>query len=81
MSIIDRNILRLGCFELLHQNSVPSRVVLNQAINLTKQFSGSSTSNMPGKKRSLGYSDGVKFVNGVLDKIARDIGKKDLSKR
>ena len=81
MSIIDRNILRLGCFELLHQKNVPSRVVLNEAINLTKIFSGSSTTKIAGKKRSVGYSDGVKFVNGVLDKIARDIGKKDLSKR
>jgi transcription antitermination factor NusB len=79
MSMIDRNILRLGCFELVYQESVPSRVVINEAINLTKCFSGSSE--IKSNHRGGGYSDGVKFVNGILDKIARDIGKSDLSQK
>ena len=79
MSMIDRNILRLGCFELVYQESVPSRVVINEAINLTKCFSGSSE--VKSNHRGGGYSDGVKFVNGILDKIARDIGKSDLSQK
>ena len=79
MSVIDRNILRLGCYELGYQESVPSRVVINESINLTKNFSGTSEARTP--KRSKGYSDGVKFVNGILDRIARELGKKDLAKK
>lgn len=78
MSMIDRNILRLGSFELVYQESLPSRVVINEAINLTKCFSGSAE--LHNNRRGGGYSDGVKFVNGILDKIARDIGKSDLAK-
>ena len=56
MPIIDRNILRLGCFELLHLPEVPAKVTLNESIELAKNF---------------GDEEASKFVNGILDKVLR----------
>jgi N utilization substance protein B len=60
MTVVDRNILRLACFELLRLPEVPRRVTLNEAVELAKRF---------GSEGSPG------FVNGVLDRIATDLGK------
>ena len=60
MTRVDRNILRLATFELLEMSDVPRRVTLNEAIELAKRF---------GSEGSAG------FVNGVLDRIAGDVGK------
>jgi len=60
MARVDRNILRLACFELLRLKDVPRRVTLNEAVELAKRF---------GSEGSPG------FVNGVLDRIASDMGK------
>ena len=54
MAVIDRNILRLGVFELLHQEDVPPKVCINEAIELAKRF---------------GDSDSGKFINGILDTV------------
>ena len=54
MPIIDRNILRMGCFELLHVPEVPAKVTLNESIELAKSF---------------GDEEASKFVNGILDKV------------
>lgn len=54
MAVIDRNILRLGVFELLHQKDVPSKVCINEAIELAKRFGDANSS---------------KFINGILDAI------------
>ena len=54
MAIIDRNILRLGCFELMSCADIPAKVTINEAIELAKKFGG---------------IDSGKFINGVLDKI------------
>lgn len=54
MQIVDRNILRLGTYELLWLDEVPARVTLNEAIELAREF---------------GDEDASKFVNGILDKI------------
>ena len=54
MAVIDRNILRLGVFELMHQKDVPSKVCINEAIELAKRF---------------GDADSSKFINGILDAI------------
>ena len=54
MPIIDRNILRMGCFELLQVPEVPAKVTLNEAIELAKSF---------------GDEEASKFVNGILDKV------------
>jgi transcription antitermination protein NusB len=55
LSPIERGILMLACFELTTQLDVPYRVIINEAIELAKTFGG---------------TDGHKYVNGVLDKIA-----------
>ncbi len=54
MSIVDRNVLRLGAFELLFAEETPPKVVINEAVELAKRF---------------GTPDSGKFVNGVLDAI------------
>jgi len=56
MAVIDRNILRLGAFELLHLSDVPSSVSINEAIELAKRF---------------GDAESTKFINGVLDAISK----------
>jgi len=54
---VERAILRIGVFELGHRPDIPYRVVLNEAIQLAKQF---------------GATDGHKYINGILDKAARE---------
>lgn len=54
MSVVDRNILRLGCFELLYCEDIPPKVSINEAVDLAKKYSG---------------IEAGKFVNGILDKI------------
>ena len=55
MAVIDRNVLRLGAFELLHlQEDVPPKVCINEAIELAKRF---------------GDTESGKFINGILDAI------------
>ena len=60
MSRVDRNILRLATYELMCMSEVPRRVTLNEAVELAKRF---------GSEGSAG------FVNGVLDRIASEVGK------
>ena len=60
MPRVDRNILRLSAYELMFMPEVPRRVTLNEAVELAKRY---------GSDGSAG------FVNGVLDRIATDIGK------
>ena len=60
MSWVDRNILRLAIYELIALDDVPRRVTLNEAVELAKRF---------GSEGSAG------FVNGVLDRVASDLGK------
>jgi len=55
---IERAILRIGVFELEHQPDIPYRVVLNESVNLAKQFGG---------------ADGHKYINGILDKLAKNL--------
>ena len=54
MAVIDRNVLRLATFELLHCKDIPPKVTINEAIELGKRY---STANSGG------------FINGILDKI------------
>jgi N utilization substance protein B len=60
MARVDRNIIRLGAYELLHVAAVPSRVTLNESVELAKRF---------------GNEESAAFVNGVLDRIAADVHK------
>ena len=54
LNIVDRNILRIGTFELLKTPDTPVNVIINEAIEIAKKYS---------------TSDSGGFVNGVLDKI------------
>ncbi len=60
--IVDRNILRIGIFELLYSDKkeVPPKVAINEAIELAKTFSGKTSG---------------KFVNGVLGTIYKELGE------
>lgn len=58
ITIVDRNILRLGIFEILFHENVPARVAINEAIELAKAYGGPASS---------------KFVNGVLGSLYKDI--------
>lgn len=60
ITIIDRNILRIGVYELKISNDVPPKVAINEAIELAKTFGGESSG---------------KFVNGVLGSIYNDLVK------
>lgn len=62
ISPVDRNILRLGLFELLfaERDEVPAKVAINEAIELAKQFGGENSS---------------RFVNGVLGAVYKEIGE------
>ncbi len=60
MSRVDRNILRLGACELLAFRDVPTKVVINEAVELAKRF---------------GTAESSAFVNGVLDRIATAVGR------
>ncbi len=63
MSLIDRNILRLAIFELMHCEDIPPKVTLNEAIELGKRF---------------GSEDSGRFVNGILDRIQNEVIRKPL---
>ncbi len=70
ITIVDRNILRLGIYELLFGNykEVPPKVAINEAIELAKSFGGGSSG---------------RFINGVLGTIYRELGepmKNDITK-
>jgi len=55
---IDRNILRIGIYELLHEQNVPYKVAINEAVEIAKHYGGPSSG---------------KFVNGVLGTIVRGL--------
>jgi len=61
---VERAILRIGIFELTHRPDIPYRVVLNEAVQLAKQF---------------GATDGHKYINGILDKAARQLRALELN--
>ena len=54
MAVIDRNVLRIGVFELLFAPDIPPKVSINEAVELAKKY---------------GDTESSKFVNGILDKI------------
>ena len=56
MNVMDRLILRLAVYEFLHETETPSRVIINEALELARTFSN---------------DDSVRFINGILDAIRR----------
>jgi transcription antitermination protein NusB len=61
ISIIDRNILRLAIFEILHDNKIPVKVAINEAVELAKTFGSNNSS---------------RFVNGVLGSVSNLVSNK-----
>ncbi len=54
MAVVDRNILRMSCFELVFREDIPPKVSINEAVELAKKYSG---------------LEAGKFVNAILDKV------------
>ena len=65
LSPVEHAVLLLGAQELLHHLEVPYRVVINEAVELTKTFGG---------------TDGHKYVNGVMDKLAAEVRSIEVNK-
>jgi N utilization substance protein B len=67
ITIVDRNILRIGLYELLYANKdeVPPKVAINEAIELAKSFGGESSG---------------RFVNGVLGTVYKELLERDSEK-
>lgn len=57
MAVVDRNVLRLGVFEILHRPDVPESVAINEAVELAKRY---------------GDAESGRFVNGILGQLVRD---------
>ncbi len=61
MAAVDRNILRLALYELLHEPDVPAKVVINEAVELAKRY---------------GSEESGSFINGILDQVRQNAGRK-----
>jgi N utilization substance protein B len=57
-------VLVIGAWELVHRPEIPYRVVINEAVDIAKEYGG---------------TDGHKFVNGVLDKLASDVRAQEVA--
>lgn len=60
MAVVDRNILRMGCFEIVFRDDIPPKVSINEAVELAKKYSG---------------PEAGKFVNAILDRIKLENNK------
>jgi N utilization substance protein B len=60
MAVLDRLVLRLAVYELLTASDTPSKVVINEALELTRAFTG---------------DEAVGFVNGILDAVRKHLGR------
>ncbi len=58
LDLVTLAVLRVGAFELAHQPDTPMKVIINESIDLAKEF---------------GADQGYKYINGVLDKVAREV--------
>jgi len=59
MALVDRNILRMAVYEMLHVQDIPAKVSINEAIEMGKRFSTQQSG---------------AFINGILDRIRRERG-------
>ncbi len=62
ITVVDRNVLRLGIYELMFLKQVPPKVAINEAVELAKSFGGESSG---------------KFLNGVLGTLYKEIAPED----
>jgi N utilization substance protein B len=60
MAVVDRNVLRMAVYEILYRLDIPTSVTINEAIEIAKKF---------------GTDESGAFVNGILDRVARETGK------
>jgi N utilization substance protein B len=60
MNGVDRNVLRIATYEVLYCDEIPKNVTINEAVEIGKRF---------------GTEDSGAFINGIIDKIARDYKK------
>lgn len=60
MAAVDRNILRFAAYEILHRKDIPYAVTINEALEIAKKYSS---------------AEAASFLNGVLDKLAKEAGK------
>ena len=60
MAVLDRLVLRLSTYELLATPETPAKVIINEALELTREYSG---------------EEAVAFVNGVLDGVRKELGR------
>ena len=60
MTVIDRNILRLGVCELMHSQTIPPKVAINEAVEIAKKY---------------GSEESPDFINGILDKIFKEMNR------
>lgn len=63
ISLVDRNVLRLGVYELMFLKEVPPKVAINEAVELAKSFGGESSG---------------KFLNGVLGTLFKSVSEEEL---
>lgn len=66
MTIVDRNVLRIGVYEMYWSDAIPARVAINEAIEIAKTYGGPSSG---------------KFVNGVLGAMYTDLAKERPEKK
>ena len=62
MAVVDRNVLRMAVYEILHRMDIPTSVTINEAIEIARKF---------------GTDESGAFVNGILDSVARTTGMLD----
>ncbi len=60
LAVVDRNILRLAIYEMLHRTDIPPIVSINEAIEIAKRF---------------GSEESSRFVNGILDRVKMDLSR------
>lgn len=60
MASIDRNVIRLGVYEMLHRSDIPPVVSINEAVDLAKYFNSAESG---------------RFVNGILDRVRKEIDR------
>ena len=65
ITTVDRNILRLGIYELVFDQKIPAKVAINEAIEIAKAFGGDASG---------------KFINGVMGAIYKEVPMKEIDK-
>lgn len=65
MANVDRNLLRLACYEILYREDIPGRVTINEALEIAKRYASEESG---------------KFINGILDHVVESVNKKEEKK-